>query len=50
MLVALVGVVRGFDALEKRRLLDKTLEMFNHAFTSYMTNAYPADELMPLSC
>ena len=39
-----------FDAAEKRRLLDKTLEMFDHAFTSYMKNAYPADELMPLSC
>ena len=38
------------DATEKRRLLDKTLEMFDHAYTSYMKNAYPADELMPLSC
>jgi mannosidase alpha-like ER degradation enhancer 3 len=24
--------------------------MFDHAFDSYMTYAYPADELMPLSC
>ena len=26
------------------------LEMFDHAFGSYMKYAYPADELMPLSC
>lgn len=24
--------------------------MFYHAYRSYMDNAYPADELMPLSC
>lgn len=24
--------------------------MFTHAYDSYMQNAYPADELMPLSC
>ncbi|KAH8033409.1 hypothetical protein HPB51_012265 [Rhipicephalus microplus] len=25
-------------------------EMFYHAYRAYMENAYPADELMPLSC
>ena len=25
-------------------------EMFFHAYNAYMDNAYPADELMPLSC
>lgn len=25
-------------------------EMFYHAYNAYMNNAYPADELMPLSC
>lgn len=29
---------------------EETLEMFYHAYRSYMENAYPADELMPLSC
>jgi mannosidase alpha-like ER degradation enhancer 3 len=29
---------------------EKTKEMFLHAYNSYMENAYPADELMPLSC
>lgn len=24
--------------------------MFYHAYNAYMYNAYPADELMPLSC
>lgn len=24
--------------------------MFYHAYNAYMDNAYPADELMPLSC
>jgi len=40
----------GFDKNEKLLLRDKTLEMFRHAYNSYMTHAYPADELMPLSC
>jgi len=35
---------------EKVKLRDKTLKMFYHAYNSYMTYAYPADELMPLSC
>uniref|UniRef100_A0AAY4E6S2 alpha-1,2-Mannosidase n=1 Tax=Denticeps clupeoides TaxID=299321 RepID=A0AAY4E6S2_9TELE len=29
---------------------DQILEMFDHAYGSYMKYAYPADELMPLSC
>ncbi|ESP01710.1 hypothetical protein LOTGIDRAFT_139192 [Lottia gigantea] len=29
---------------------NQVLEMFDHAYKSYMNNAYPADELMPLSC
>uniref|UniRef100_A0A8C2C8K3 alpha-1,2-Mannosidase n=1 Tax=Cyprinus carpio TaxID=7962 RepID=A0A8C2C8K3_CYPCA len=29
---------------------DQILEMFDHAYNSYMDYAYPADELMPLSC
>ncbi|VDN14519.1 unnamed protein product [Dibothriocephalus latus] len=31
-------------------LKNKTKEMFFHAYRSYMKNAFPADELMPLSC
>ncbi|GFN81159.1 alpha-1,2-mannosidase [Plakobranchus ocellatus] len=35
---------------EKATLREKSLEMFDHAFGAYMEHAYPADELMPLSC
>ncbi|XP_064395990.1 ER degradation-enhancing alpha-mannosidase-like protein 3 isoform X1 [Halichondria panicea] len=35
---------------EKKHYKDKVLEMFNHAYRSYMDFAYPADELMPLTC
>ncbi|XP_012946036.1 ER degradation-enhancing alpha-mannosidase-like protein 3, partial [Aplysia californica] len=38
------------DPTEIKALRAKTLEMFYHAYNSYMENAYPADELMPLSC
>lgn len=31
-------------------LRDKVVEMFTHAYTSYMDHAYPADELMPIAC
>ena len=29
---------------------NQTLEMFQHGYQSYMKHAYPADELMPISC
>lgn len=29
---------------------EETRDMFYHAYNAYMENAYPADELMPLSC
>uniref|UniRef100_A0AAQ4P0G7 alpha-1,2-Mannosidase n=1 Tax=Gasterosteus aculeatus aculeatus TaxID=481459 RepID=A0AAQ4P0G7_GASAC len=32
------------------QLKDQIIEMFDHAYGSYMKYAYPADELMPLSC
>ncbi|XP_003200881.1 ER degradation-enhancing alpha-mannosidase-like protein 3 isoform X1 [Danio rerio] len=35
---------------EKSEIRDQILEMFDHAYNSYMDYAYPADELMPLSC
>ncbi|RWS13971.1 ER degradation-enhancing alpha-mannosidase-like protein 3 [Dinothrombium tinctorium] len=31
-------------------LLDEAKEMFYHGYDSYISHAYPADELMPLSC
>jgi len=35
---------------EKQDLMEKSKEMFYHAYNNYMEHAYPADELMPLSC
>ncbi|OCT82984.1 ER degradation-enhancing alpha-mannosidase-like protein 3 isoform X2 [Xenopus laevis] len=35
---------------EKAHLRIQVLEMFDHAYGSYMQHAYPADELMPLTC
>lgn len=35
---------------EKEELKEEAREMFYHAYRAYMENAYPADELMPLSC
>uniref|UniRef100_A0A673J8C0 alpha-1,2-Mannosidase n=1 Tax=Sinocyclocheilus rhinocerous TaxID=307959 RepID=A0A673J8C0_9TELE len=32
------------------RLRNQVLEMFDHAYQNYMDHAYPADELMPLTC
>lgn len=29
---------------------EEARDMFYHAYRAYMENAYPADELMPLSC
>ncbi|XP_023687239.1 ER degradation-enhancing alpha-mannosidase-like protein 3 [Paramormyrops kingsleyae] len=41
---------RAMTAVEKTKIRDQILEMFDHAYGSYMKYAYPADELMPLSC
>uniref|UniRef100_A0A8C5H2N9 alpha-1,2-Mannosidase n=1 Tax=Gouania willdenowi TaxID=441366 RepID=A0A8C5H2N9_GOUWI len=35
---------------EKLRLRNQVIEMFDHAYQNYMDHAYPADELMPLTC
>ncbi|XP_018408472.1 PREDICTED: ER degradation-enhancing alpha-mannosidase-like protein 3 isoform X3 [Nanorana parkeri] len=35
---------------EKTKLRAQVLEMFDHAYGNYMEHAYPADELMPLTC
>ncbi|CAL8278026.1 unnamed protein product [Merluccius merluccius] len=35
---------------EKTVIRNQIVEMFDHAYGSYMKYAYPADELMPLSC
>ncbi|XP_077987220.1 ER degradation-enhancing alpha-mannosidase-like protein 3 [Glandiceps talaboti] len=47
--VSHTGLCHG-KAIDKTTLKRQVVEMFNHAYDSYMTYAYPADELMPLSC
>lgn len=40
----------GMDSETKRTHRLKVIEMFKHAYNAYMNHAFPADELMPLSC
>jgi len=35
---------------ERKELRDEAVDMFHHGFDAYMQLAWPADELMPLSC
>lgn len=35
---------------EKNHLKGKVIQMFDHAFQGYMNYAFPADEIMPISC
>lgn len=49
-MAAIADVTNGMSTTERRGLRDQVVEMFNHAYNSYMKHAYPADELMPLSC
>ncbi|KAF4352758.1 hypothetical protein F8388_003411 [Cannabis sativa] len=40
----------GVTPEEAKQLRDEVREMFYHAFDGYMENAFPLDELRPLSC
>ncbi|XP_034301044.2 ER degradation-enhancing alpha-mannosidase-like protein 3 [Magallana gigas] len=44
------SVAHSMSDSQKREMRDSVEEMFNHAYGSYMKYAFPADELMPLSC
>jgi len=46
----MVTKIEPMSQTEQLQLRNKTMEMFMHAYTSYMTYAYPADELMPIAC
>ncbi|XP_018324455.1 ER degradation-enhancing alpha-mannosidase-like protein 3 isoform X2 [Agrilus planipennis] len=43
-------VKHHMTATERMELREEARDMFYHAYHAYMENAYPADELMPLSC
>lgn len=44
------GPAHNMSNKERHELKEEAREMFYHAYNAYMNNAYPADELMPLSC
>ncbi|XP_037559321.1 ER degradation-enhancing alpha-mannosidase-like protein 3 [Dermacentor silvarum] len=51
ILMCIVGTTTEAVTTEERvQLREQVKEMFYHAYRAYMDNAYPADELMPLSC
>ncbi|XP_046389627.1 ER degradation-enhancing alpha-mannosidase-like protein 3 [Ischnura elegans] len=43
-------VSHGMGKEERELLKEEARDMFYHAYKAYMDNAYPADELMPLTC
>ncbi|XP_052789807.1 ER degradation-enhancing alpha-mannosidase-like protein 3 isoform X2 [Mya arenaria] len=50
VLMFLTDSGQAMDSATKQTLKNKVVEMFKHAFGAYMNHAFPADELMPLSC
>lgn len=55
LLLSIVMYGRAWDPemsmpTNKLALRNKVVEMFTHAYNSYMNHAYPADELMPIAC
>ncbi|GAB6023426.1 ER degradation-enhancing alpha-mannosidase-like protein 2 [Chamberlinius hualienensis] len=50
LLLLLRDVAMEMTAKEMNKYKESAREMFYHAFNAYMKYAYPADELMPLSC
>ncbi|XP_076009611.1 ER degradation-enhancing alpha-mannosidase-like protein 3 isoform X2 [Genypterus blacodes] len=50
LLAALCSLGESMSREEKHKLRNQVVEMFDHAYQNYMDHAYPADELMPLTC
>uniref|UniRef100_A0A672IPI5 alpha-1,2-Mannosidase n=1 Tax=Salarias fasciatus TaxID=181472 RepID=A0A672IPI5_SALFA len=50
LLGALCSLGQTMSRDEKHKLRNQVIEMFDHAYQNYMDHAYPADELMPLTC
>ncbi|CAH2012072.1 unnamed protein product [Acanthoscelides obtectus] len=48
--ICLCEDVKHMTKEERVLLREEARDMFYHAYNAYMENAYPADELMPLSC
>ncbi|CAF3956559.1 unnamed protein product [Adineta steineri] len=50
LLLIFLSLIIAMKVEEKNQLRLQVIDMFKHGFNSYMKYAYPADELMPLSC
>ncbi|KAM9480166.1 ER degradation-enhancing alpha-mannosidase-like protein 3 isoform 4-T4 [Salvelinus alpinus] len=50
LLSTLCRLGQSMSREEKLKLRNQVVEMFDHAYSNYMDHAYPADELMPLTC
>ncbi|KAF7664734.1 hypothetical protein LDENG_00167100 [Lucifuga dentata] len=50
LLGALCSLGEAMSREERHKLRNQVVEMFDHAYQNYMDHAYPADELMPLTC
>ncbi|XP_063056749.1 ER degradation-enhancing alpha-mannosidase-like protein 3 isoform X2 [Engraulis encrasicolus] len=50
IVAALLCPAHSMTREERQKLRDQVVEMFDHAYRNYMDHAYPADELMPLTC
>jgi len=49
-LVVTTSLAQAMTHEEQLELRHEATDMFYHAYNAYMSNAWPADELMPLSC
>ena len=46
----LLPFAESMSEKEVIELREESKDMFYHAYNAYLFNAFPADELMPLSC
>ena len=50
LLMLVCSTSAAMEEKERRSLRLEAADMFYHGFDAYMSVAWPADELMPLSC
>ena len=46
----LLGFMAAMNTTRRLELRDRSKQMFDFAFRSYMQHAYPADEIDPINC
>ena len=50
LLLLVCSTNAAMEESERKSLRLEAVDMFYHGFDAYMSLAWPADELMPLSC